>query len=67
MIYWEPFVFENVTYDLGHLHPFKMVINQAATKDKPERQYKIQENRRGQSILISKLNISTKDQYFHLL
>jgi len=54
MIYWEPFVFENVTYDLGHLHPFKMVINQAATKDKPERQYKIQ--------VIFSLHCFTKSQ-----
>lgn len=42
MIYWEPFVFEGVTYDLSHLHPFEMTIIQASTKDKPERQYQIQ-------------------------
>ena len=39
MIKWRPFNFENIEYDLTHLHPFEIEFKQQASKDKPEKSY----------------------------
>ncbi len=38
---WKPFKFEGVIYDLAHLHPKQTTYRQAATGDKPEREYRV--------------------------
>jgi hypothetical protein len=42
MIRWAPFHYGEATYDLGHLHPSERIFRQAATKDKPARDYVVQ-------------------------
>jgi hypothetical protein len=42
MIDWKPFEFHGVVYDLTHLHPKPVVYRQAASGDKPEREYRVE-------------------------
>lgn len=42
MICWAPFQYGGTTYDLGHLHPCELMFQQAATQDKPAREYRVQ-------------------------
>jgi hypothetical protein len=39
---WKPFEFHGVVYDLTHLHPKSAVYRQAASGDKPEREYRVE-------------------------
>jgi len=41
MIYWKPFLFEGVLYDLSHLHPRAVTYRQPAASGKPERTYSV--------------------------
>jgi len=47
MTAWKPFAYENAAthertvYDLAHLHPLRMIFEQAAKQDKPARTYTV--------------------------
>lgn len=42
MIKWKPFTYENITYDLTHLHPKIILYNQITTPQKKESFYNVQ-------------------------
>jgi hypothetical protein len=39
---WKPFIYQDKTYSLKHLHPFQMEVIQGSKGDKPERKYDFQ-------------------------
>ena len=40
MIYWSPFHYQNIEYDLSHLHPMRWTLTQPAINGKPEKNYR---------------------------
>ncbi|WP_135230800.1 hypothetical protein [Deinococcus fonticola] len=57
MTTWQAFLYQGTVYDLSHLDSFDHVFVQAATAEKPERQYKVRIHTSATTVSLSRPNL----------